>query len=253
MLKILILMMVSFTHPESVLPVGKTVYVSDIGRFGAGDGAILTIKGDTVAYGLVDPKGLAFYNGKIFAADVNKIWEIDPAGGKSVFISPQGFALNARFLNDLAVHKGKLYVSDTYTNRVYEINLRSKKAKKLFDIEKPNGICFCEDGTMLIITFTIPARIYTYKQGKLIELYENKKFKGGDGIVCNGKKVYASFYLSGQVVELEKVGEKLIFKKILKDGLKTPADIGLSKNGILYVPQLETGKIIKINLREEGK
>ncbi len=253
MLKILIMLMVLFTHPESVLPVGKTVYVSDIGRFGVGDGAILTLKGDTVAYGMVDPKGLAYCDGKIYVADVNRIWEVSSTGAKSVFVSPNGFALNARFLNDLAVHKKKLYVSDTYTNRVYEINIRDKTPHKLFDIEKPNGICFCEDGTMLIITFTIPAKIYTFRKGKLIELYENKKFKGGDGIVCTGNKVYASFYLSGQVVEFERKGDKLVFVKVLKDGLKTPADIGLSKDGILYVPQLESGEIIKINLREEGK
>ncbi len=253
MFKVFILLMVSFIHPESVLPAGKIVYVSDIGRFGIGDGAILTLKGDTVAYGMVDPKGLAYYDGKIYVADVNRIWEVSPSGKKSVFVSPNGFALNARFLNDLAVYKGKLYVSDTYTNRVYEIGMHDKTPHKLFDIEKPNGICFCEDGTMLVITFTIPAMIYKFKNGKLIELYKNKKFKGGDGIVCTGDKVYASFYLSGQVVEFEKKGDKLVFVKVLKDGLKTPADIGLSKDGILYVPQLESGKIIKINLREAGK
>ena len=229
------------------------VYVSDIGKFGIGDGAILTIKGDTVAYGMVDPKGLAYYNGTLYVADVNRIWQVDGSGHKSIFVSPNSFALNARFLNDLAVHKGKLYVSDTYTNRVYEISIKSRKPRKLFDIEKPNGICFCQDRSMLVITFTIPAKIYEYKKGKLIELFEDKRFKGGDGLVCKGNKVYASFYLSGQVVEFEKKQDKLLFVKILKDGLKTPADIGLSEDGILYVPQLEIGKIIKINLREEGK
>jgi len=251
MIKVLLLMAVSFTHPESVLPAGGTIYVSDIGKFGAGDGAILTLKGDTVAKGLVDPKGLAYYNGKIYAADVNRIWEIDETGSKSICCSPKDFSLNARFLNDLAVHDGKLYVSDTYTNQVYEINLSKKKPKLLFKIPKPNGICFAPDGKMFVITFTIPARIYLYSHGKLKKLFEDKKFEGGDGIVCDGKHLYASFYLSGQVVEFNLKKDKIEFVKVLKDGLKTPADIGFSQDGILYIPQLSIGKIIEINLKEE--
>ncbi len=252
MVNILLAFLFSFVHPESVLPVDGKIYVSDIGKFGTGDGAILTIEGDTVAKFLLDPKGLAFYKGRIFVTDVNRIWAIEKNGKKVEFVPRSAFKPEARFLNDIAIHKGKIYVSDTYTNRVFEIDIKKQKPRKIFDIEKPNGICFDNKGTMYIITFSIPAKIFRYKDGKLEKVFEDPRFKGGDGLVFYKKKFYATFYISGQVVELKKTDNGLKLTRIIKDGLKSPADLGVSKD-VLYVPLLNEGKILRINLKEVGK
>jgi len=246
---ILIALALTFVHPESVLPVDGKVYVSDIGRFGAGDGAILTIDGDTVSGTLVDPKGLAYYKGRIFVTDVIRIWAIKENGAKEEFVPPSAFKPGAKFLNDIAIHNGKIYVSDTYTNRVFEIDLKNPVPKKIFEVEKPNGICFDNKGNMYIITFSIPAKIYRYKNGKLEQVFEDKNLNGGDGIVFYKKRFYATFYISGKVVELVKKGNELKIKRIIKEGLKNPADLGVA-NDTLYIPLLSEGKILKINLKE---
>ncbi len=252
MVSIVLIALISFIHPESVLPVEGKIYVSDIGKFGVGDGMILTIQGDTVATNLIDPKGLAYYDGKLFVTDVNRIWEVTPEGKRIEFVPRTAFQPEAKFLNDIAKYRGKIYVSDTYTNRVFRIDIKDPKPRKIFEIEKPNGICFDGKGTMYIITFTIPAKIFSYRKGKLLKVFEDRRFNGGDGIVFYKNRFYATFYISGQVVELKREGKELKLTKIIKDGLKSPADLGLYRD-TLFIPLLNEGKILKINLKEVGR
>ncbi len=99
-----------FETPESALydAASKTIYVSNVAgnppdKDGNGfiskvspEGKVTELKWAT---GLDAPKGLAIVGGKLYAADVDQLAEIDLATGKVLTKYP---AKDAKFLNDVA-------------------------------------------------------------------------------------------------------------------------------------------------------
>jgi glucose/arabinose dehydrogenase len=107
-------------NPESVaIDVAGRVFVSVIGEFDtAGDGSIVVLDGDKFTphvEELDDPKGLVAFNGSLFVADRQQVWQIDEQGNKRLFAPANAFPTTPKFLNDLAVdpESGTLYVSDS--------------------------------------------------------------------------------------------------------------------------------------------
>jgi sugar lactone lactonase YvrE len=67
-------------------------------------------------------------------------------------------------------------------------------------------------------------------------------FGGGDGIVRGPKGViYVSDWQNGRIFTVGKQGEV----KLFKDGFKSAADIGLSRDGkFIIVPDMKAGEVI---------
>jgi hypothetical protein len=114
--------------PESVLPVGNLLYVSQInggpwivdGKGGVAkigrDGKIINL--NWVA-GLNAPKGLGIYKNRLYAADISEVVVIDIQKGK---IEKKIAIENANGLNDITVtDNGIVYVSDSRKNNIWRI------------------------------------------------------------------------------------------------------------------------------------
>jgi DNA-binding beta-propeller fold protein YncE len=120
-----------FVGPESVGrdPASGKIYVSSFGKDAMtkdGDGFISIItedgKVDKLDWvtGLDAPKGIDFFGGKLYVADIDQLVEIDTASGQ---VTNRYKAEGAQFLNDVAAGPdGRVYVSDTFGAAVYVLD-----------------------------------------------------------------------------------------------------------------------------------
>ena len=245
-----------FTHPESALATEEGVFVSDVGDFKVHDGVIWKISGGgkhKLVENLVDPKGLTVSKGNLFVADVDRIWKIETSGARaaaSLVAGPGSFPEKPRFLNGMASDAtGYLYVTDTFGGWVYLVSTTGR-VTQLFKTDKPNGVDVASNGTVYVITFTHPGRIYAYDRSryKAELIYSSEDISGGDGLVLDEDHglLYASGYDSGKVVRINlSTGNA----EVIAEGMTTPADIHLSLDGSkLLVPELESGQVTQIDL-----
>jgi len=245
-------------NPESALtgPDGR-VYVSEIGEFDKdGDGKITVIDKDGKAQdfvsGLDDPKGLAVSGKHIFVTDKKRVLKVGLDGKWTVFAAAEAFPIAPQFLNDIeADSQGNIYVSDSGDTKgkggaVYRIDKNGKVAlitnsEKDAQIQSPNGLLTDGKGSLLELDL-VSGTLYRIKikTGKLEKVAEG--FGGGDGIVRGAKGVlYASDWKNGSVFSVSKTGEV----KLLKNGFKSAADIGLSSDGkFILVPDMLAGELV---------
>lgn len=240
-----------FSHPESAVETDEGIYISDVGEFSMKDGVIWKVSGNSkvvVVRNLTDPKGLAVARGKIYVADIDRIWRIEKGGAVSLVVGPNSFPEAPRFLNGMAADAtGYLYVSDTFGGWVYRLSTLGK-VERLFKVDKPNGLAVASDGTVYTITFTNPGRIYAYKDGKAELVFSSEDIGGGDGLCLDEERgiLYASGYNSGKIIRINLMTAR---SEVIAEGLTTPADINLSASGSkLLVPLLEAGEVVEINL-----
>ena len=112
------------------------------------DGKVVTIEW---VKGLDSPTGLALANGKLYAADVDRIVEIDIAKGE---IIQRYEAPGSKFLNDLTADKtGRVYASDMVTNSIWVLD-GGKLSLLMQDdaLENPNGL-LAEDGRLVVASW----------------------------------------------------------------------------------------------------
>ena len=151
-----------FKQPESVVfdRAAGAIYVSNVNgdamkKDGNGfisklgpDGKVVTIEW---VKGLDSPTGLALANGKLYAADVDRIAEIDIAKGE---IIQRYEAPGSKFLNDLTADKtGRVYASDMVTNSIWVLD-GGKLSLLMQDdaLDNPNGL-LAEDGRLVVASW----------------------------------------------------------------------------------------------------
>ncbi|WP_026769430.1 hypothetical protein [Asinibacterium sp. OR53] len=141
--------------PESVLPVGNILYVSQIdgggwvadGKGGVGkigrDGKIIDLHWIT---GLNAPKGLGIYQNRLYAADISEVVVIDIKKGK---IEKKIRVDDANGLNDITVtDKGVVFVSDTKQSKVWRIE-NDIPTLYLDGMKSANGLKVVKDGLVI--------------------------------------------------------------------------------------------------------
>lgn len=212
------------------------------------------IKADWVT-GLDAPKGLALHNGKLYAADVDQLVEIDVPSAKIVQRYP---APGAKFLNDVAADSnGVVYVSDTVESSIWRLADGKLelwiKDDKLLD---PNGLTAKGDKVIVAAWGKIDGEGFaTSVPGHLLEVSPDKSIKslGGGAPIGNldGLEVLdpASFLVTDFMAGgLMKIGTDGKVEKLatLPSG---SADIGYSaQRRLVLVPQLKDGKLLAIQL-----
>ncbi len=238
--------------PESSQCYNGKVYVSNIGNLPPdredGDGyiSVLSLDGKLLkrhfVTGLNAPKGIAFLDGKLFVADINRIVVADAESGRIVrTVKVPG----AKFLNDVVTNGREIYISDTQTNTIYSLdpkNYRISVYLKSSAFEGPNGIAF-RKGKLIVVS---------WGGGKVLEVDGNKKihvlasgFESLDGVVVTSDgTILFSDFSAGKVYAL-KDGK---VREILR-GLVSPADIGFC-NGKLFVPQFFMNSVKVYKLRD---
>jgi sugar lactone lactonase YvrE len=249
-----------FKSPESAIydRAAGAIYVSNVAsnpmvKDGNGfisklgpDGKVIALMWVT---GLDSPTGLALANGKLYAADVDQIVEIDVAKGEIV---KRYAAPGAKFLNDLTSDKtGRIYASDMVTNSIWA--LEGGKLDILVQdeaLENPNGL-YAEDGRLVVgswgkmrqdFSTTVPGHL------KVVDLATKKVSDVGDptpvgnldGVVSDGKGGYfASDWVTGVLLRIGPDG-KATRVLSLKQG---SADLGAGPDGTLVIPMMMEGTV----------
>jgi outer membrane protein assembly factor BamB len=248
--------------PESALPVPAEgfAYVSNvagkptdkdgngfISKVSLADGKVIALEW---AKGMDAPKGLALAGGKLYASDIDKLVEIDPASGK---ILAKYDAPGAKFLNDIAVDaQGNVYVSDSSTSTIWR--LAGAKFEKWIDdpaLKFPNGLYV--DGDKLIIAAwgapgtsaqsSAPSNLLSISLAdkKISDLGDGTPVGNLDGIEPIGDDFLVTDWVAGALYRIDRKGKATQ----LLDLDQGSADIGyVPKTGLLLIPMMMSEKLV---------
>jgi sugar lactone lactonase YvrE len=250
-----------FKQPESAFydRTAGAIYISNINgdpmkKDGNGFIAKLAPDGKVIAMewakGLDGPAGLAVVKGKLYAADVDRIVEIDTATGE---ITRRYEAAGAKFLNDLAADKeGRIYASDMVTNSIWVLDSGKLSLFVQDDaLENPNGLLI-ESGRIVVGSWGNMAPDFSTKvpgHMKVIDLATKKVFALGDrtpagnldGVEPDGKGGYfVTDWMSGGLFRFTADGKGTRLLP-LKPG---SADLAVGPDGILIIPMMKDGTVV---------
>jgi outer membrane protein assembly factor BamB len=248
--------------PESALPVPAEgfAYVSNvagkptdkdgngfISKVSLADGKVIALEW---AKGMDAPKGLALAGGKLYASDIDKLVEIDPASGK---ILAKYDAPGAKFLNDIAVDaQGNVYVSDSSTSTIWR--LAGAKFEKWIDdpaLKFPNGLYV--DGDKLIVAAwgapgtsaqsSAPSNLLSISLAdkKISDLGDGTPVGNLDGIEPIGDDFLVTDWVAGALYRIDRKGKATQ----LLDLDQGSADIGyVPETGLLLLPMMMSEKLV---------
>jgi len=257
-----------FRQPESVVfdRVAGAIYVSNvngdpmkkddngfISKLGP-DGKVVTMEW---VKGLDSPTGLALANGKLYAADVDQIAEIDIAKGE---ITKRYEAPGSKFLNDLAADKtGRVYASDMVTNSIWVLDGGRLSLLMQDDaLDNPNGL-LAEDGRLVVASWGKMAPDFSTKvpgHMKAVDLATKKVSALGDstpagnfdGVEPDGKGGYlVTDWASGGLFQVTNNGKATRLHPLAKGS----ADLGVGPEGIVLIPMMMDGTVAayKVDMR----
>ena len=238
--------------PESVLYKGDTkeLYVSLIDgagnvKDGKGGIAILnldgTMKNANWVTGLNAPKGLAIFKNTLYVADITAVVSIDLLTGK---VKNKLEIEKAVFLNDLTVdNKGTLYVSDTRTNKIYQIKNNSYELY-IDNATSANGLKWI-DNELFVLAGT---ELWKIDKKKQITVVAKGFEKVGDGLEPIGNGEFIATCWAGIIYHVKKDGS--IEKLQDVQGKMNTADLGYNPTErIIYVPTFNQNSVIAYQLK----
>lgn len=208
--------------------------------------------------GLDAPTGMASYKGHLYVADRGVLVKINIEKGE---IIEKIKLTGSRFPNDVAAaDNGDIYISDTYENIIYKLDLKGKLEVFLQSdqLECPNGLWV--DGNNLIVASWGPmsneATFETSKKGTVLKVNrktkviqpigEGKPIANFDGIVKYENYYLATDWTGGRLLKISKSGE---VTEILT-GFIQLADLGIDeKNGIIMMPEMSKNRFIILNTK----
>jgi len=229
--------------PESVLLHKGILYVSLIDGAGWDDDGIVGIgvmKPDGSGYngrwitGLSAPKGMGVIGNKLYVADINRVAVFDIKKGQLIQTIPVPDSEN---LNDIAVGKGVVYISDSKAGKIWQLK-KDKPTLYLDNAPRTNGLTFVNN------------ELY-YGEGKNLKKINKKKqistitvlpeaidgieqLKNGDFIATSWPGYIFYVYSNGKYETLLETHQQKI----------NTADIGIDKkNNIIYLPTFFGKKI----------
>lgn len=252
--------------PESVArdPQSGMIFVSLMGQDPMakdGDGAIAVIRADgTVAEGawltgLDAPKGMDATGGHLFAADIDRLVEIDIASAKVVASHPVEGAV---MLNDVvALPDGRVFVSDTMTNTVH---LLQDGAVTPFAsgpmLTGVNGLAYVGDSLVAADLGDLSGGFENIKPGLVVRIDLATKAMSAfgaegpvgilDGVEGDGAGgLYLTDYMQGKVLHLDPGGTPAEVAKLATGA----ADLEfLPEAGLILVPVTPLGSVVALKL-----
>jgi sugar lactone lactonase YvrE len=200
--------------------------------------------------GLDSPTGLALANNRLYAADVDKIVEIDVGKGEIV---GRYEAPGAKFLNDLAADKeGRVYASDMVANSIWVLD-KGKLSLLLQNeaLDNPNGL-LVEEGRIVVASWGKMAQDFSTKvpghlmvidlaTKKVSDLGDPKPVGNPDGVEPDGKGGYfVTDWMKGGLFRIARDGTTTRLLP-LKPG---SADLGTGPDGIVIIPMMKDGTVL---------
>jgi DNA-binding beta-propeller fold protein YncE len=245
----------SLTTNESVLydKDKDVLYVANIngapdGKDGNGfiskvslDGKVTVLKW---AKGMDAPKGLGLANGKLYAADIDRVHEIDPASGK---ITKTYKIKGAKFLNDITTDAaGKVYVSDTGAGVISVIE-KGKVSTFLDNLQGgPNGL-LAEGNQLLMLSFE-GKTLSSIDLGTKQITVKAEGIDNADGIEAVGDGGYLVSSWNGMVHYISPDWKKTLVLDTRADSVSA-ADIEyIQEKNLLLIPTFFKNKVAAYDL-----
>jgi len=253
-----------FVGPESVGrdPATGRIYVSNFGKDPMskdGDGYISIITPDGKVEkldwvtGLDGPKGIDFAGGKLFAADIDQLVEIDTTTGA---VTNRYTVAGAQLLNDVAAGPdGRIYVSDTGAAAVYvlENGLLSLLAQDPL-LTGANGL-LVEGGTLIVADLgDISGGFENIKPGPVVQIDLASKAISAygaegpvgvlDGVEADGKGgLFLTDYMAGTVLQLQAGGTPTTIATVGQGAADLEVD---PTSGLILVPVTPANEIVAL-------
>lgn len=201
------------------------------------------------ARGLDGPKGMAIHGDRLYVADIDTVVEIALPRGAIV---QRYKAEGAKFLNDVAVRQGVVYVSDMFGDAVYR--LREDTLERWLEgpeLMAPNGL-YAEPDRLVYgswgrrtegfnTTEVGHLKTIDYASGAIADLGDGRPVGNLDGVEADGEGGYfASDWVAGAVYRIRPDGH---FRPLL-DLPQGSADIEyVPQRELLLVPQMMDGRV----------
>ncbi|MDP3857347.1 MAG: hypothetical protein Q8Q73_06250 [Stagnimonas sp.] len=249
-----------FDQPESAVYASqqKLIYVASIegdpaSRDGRGYISQVSPEGRLLKKrwygGLNAPKGLAYYYGLLYVADIDELLEIDTGNGR---VKRRFKAPGAKFLNDVAVSgSGVVYVSDTATNTIWRLSGDSFTGiVKSAELQAPNGL-LVDKGQLVVASWGKEAQGEAPAEQSWLQAVDlesraiQPRFSpiplgNLDGLAPDGKGgYYASDYALGNLFHIASDGEVQLWIP-LEQGI---ADLAILPGKGLLVPNMVSGTL----------
>ena len=200
-----------FSAPEGVATLDGVLYISNVAGEGDaedGEGWIsrLNMAGEVLdekwVEGLNAPKGLAIRDGKLFVSDYNAYHVIDIASAEIENTYP---VEGAGFLNDITVWQGGVYMSDSGSARIFQIDVNGYKEWLADDrLGGVNGLT--PDGDRLLIaTMSSGSLFETMGARDLTEIASGMINADGIAVLDDGSYLVSSW--PGQIWHVSTDGE----------------------------------------------
>ena len=200
-----------FSAPEGVATEGDILYISNVaGEGDAKDGegwvSRLTLEGDVLEEKWIEgfnaPKGLAIRDGKLFVSDYDAYHVVDIATAEIENTYP---VEGAGFLNDITVWQGGVYMSDSGSARIFQIDVNGYKEWLADDrLRGVNGLT--PDGERLLIaTMSSGSLFETMGARDLTEIATGMENADGIAVLDDGSYLVSSW--PGQIWHVSTDGE----------------------------------------------
>ena len=193
--------------------------------------------------GLNAPKGLGIAKGKLYAADIDVIVEIDIASGQVTNKYP---VEGAKFLNDVTTDaEGRVFVSDSQAGNVVLLE-NGKVTKWLEGVAGPNGL-LSEADQMLIALWDVKTLSVIDLETKAITS-KTDNLENPDGIEPIGDGGYLVSSWNGLVHYVSPAWEKTLILDTRADSISA-ADIEyIQDKNLLLVPTFYKNKVMAYEL-----
>lgn len=255
-----------FKNPESAVVIDGIIYVSNVdggadAKDGKGSISQVSLDGKMIkaewVSGLESPKGLAVHNGRLFAADIDQLVEIDVAAGK---IAKRYPAKGAKFLNDVAAGPdGHIYVSDMLTDTIWRLADGKFEAwVQSADLKFPNGVTV-QDGKVLVAAWgkidgegfatSVPGHVIAISiaDKSITAVGNNTPIGNLDGIERKGGSNYLlTDWINGGLFTFDAATGKAVKVLPLASG---SADIGfVPSTRMVIIPMMKDNRVLAYTL-----
>jgi len=243
----------TYKNPESIVydAVGKRYFISNK----AGNSIVqldsLNKLTNFVTTGLKNPKGLLIVGDTLISVNNTTVQGFLLSNASQVLnVSISG----SIWMNDVTTDEiGNIYVSDTETNKIHKVSLKTKEYTTLTTISGgPNGLLYDRsNNSLLICNSGSNAKIFSYNLAtSVLTTLVTTKFSDLDGLARdNCGNIYVSSWGTNSVYAYDAQ-----FKNpptVVSKGHNGPADISINaQSQILAIPNFDANSIALINLNK---
>lgn len=180
--------------------------------------------------GMDAPKGMGLHDGKLYVSDIDRVHEVDTETGQITHAYPTP---GAKFLNDIAVNNGTVYISDNRAGTVYMIE-DGEVSVWMENLEGPNGL-YSDNGKLVMALWDAKSLNTVDLSSKEVTL-QTEGIENPDGIEAIDNNEYLVSSWNGMIHHIDGDWNKTLVLDTRQDSVSA-ADIEFIKSkNLLLVP-----------------